>query len=73
MTRLGVNKVKPKGLIGVGTGLDWVGIGLGDWGLKGYTEFVYPKCWHFDNGASSKIDDVLAEDGGLLHVLPLAS
>ena len=25
----------------------------------------------FDNGASSKIDDVLAEDGGLLHVLPL--
>ena len=26
----------------------------------------------FDNGASSKIDDVLAEDGGLLHVLPLA-
>ena len=27
--------------------------------------------WHFDNGASSKIDDVLAEDGGLLHVLPL--
>ena len=28
--------------------------------------------WHFDNGASSKIDDVLSEDGGLLHVLPLA-
>ena len=28
--------------------------------------------WHFENGASSKIDDVLAEDGGLLHVLPLA-
>ena len=26
----------------------------------------------FDNGASSKIDDVLTEDGGLLHVLPLA-
>ena len=26
----------------------------------------------FENGASSKIDDVLAEDGGLLHVLPLA-
>ena len=23
------------------------------------------------NGVSSKIDDVLAEDGGLLHVLPL--
>ena len=26
----------------------------------------------FDNGASSNIDDVLNEDGGLLHVLPLA-
>ena len=51
--------------------MDWVGIGLGDLGLKGCTEFVYPECWHFDSGASSKIDDVLAEDGGLLHVLPL--
>ena len=28
--------------------------------------------WHFENGASSKIGDVLGEDGGLLHVLPLA-
>ena len=28
--------------------------------------------WHFENGASSKIDDVLTEDGGLLLVLPLA-
>ena len=26
---------------------------------------------HFDNAESSKIDDVLAEDGGLLHVLSL--
>ena len=26
----------------------------------------------FDNGATSKIDDVLSEDVGLLHVLPLA-
>ena len=26
----------------------------------------------FDNGALSKIDDVLVEDGGLLHVLPVA-
>ena len=33
-TRLGVDKVKPKGWIGVGTWLDWVWIGLGDWGLK---------------------------------------
>ena len=28
--------------------------------------------WHFDIGASSKIDDVLTEDGGLLNILPLA-
>ena len=28
--------------------------------------------WHFDKGASSKIDDVLSDDGVLLHVLPLA-
>ena len=38
--------------------------GLGCWPLR------FP-C-HFENGASIKIDDVLAEDGGLLHVLPLA-
>ena len=34
-------------------------------------EFVFPGCWHFDNDATSKIDDVLTEHGGLLHVLPL--
>ena len=28
--------------------------------------------WHLDNDATSKIDDVFVEDGGLLHVLPLA-
>ena len=28
--------------------------------------------WHYDNGTSSKLDDVLAEEGGLLYVLPLA-
>ena len=28
--------------------------------------------WHFDNVVSCKIDDVLTEVGGLLHVLPLA-
>ena len=38
----------------------------------GDTEFVYPECWHFDNDAISKIDDVLTENGGLLHILPLA-
>ena len=43
----------------------WVG------GVVGPQDFCVSP-WHFDNGASSKIDDVLAEDGGLLHVLPLA-
>ena len=36
------------------------------------TVFVYTGCLHFDNGATSKFDDVLLEYGGLLHVLPLA-
>ena len=36
------------------------------------TEFVCPGCWHFDNGATCKIDDVLTEHGGLPHVLPFA-
>ena len=31
------------------------------------TEFVYPECWHFDNDATSEIDDDLTEHGGLLH------
>ena len=35
-------------------------------------EFVYPGCWHFDNGAISKFDDVLLEHGRLPYVLPLA-
>ena len=43
----------------------WVGLVVGP---KDF--LVIP--WHFENGASSEIDDVLAEDGGLLHVLPLA-
>ena len=32
----------------------------------------FPRCWYFDNGATSKIDDVLTEHGVLLLVLPLA-
>ena len=36
------------------------------------TEFVYPKCWHFEKGAKLKFDDVLLEHGGLPHDLPLA-
>ena len=32
---------------------------------------IHPGCWHFDNVALSKIDDVLTEHGGLPHVLPL--
>ena len=31
-----------------------------------------PGCWHFDNGAKSRFDDVLLEHGRLPHVLPLA-
>ena len=38
------------------------------------SEFVYPGWWDFDNGVTSKIDDVLTEHGGLPHhVLPLAA
>ena len=29
-------------------------------------------CWRFDNGATSKFDDVLLVHGGLHHVIPLA-
>ena len=36
------------------------------------TVFVYPGCLQFDNGATSKFDDVLLEHGGLPYVLPLA-
>ena len=36
------------------------------------TEFVYTECWHFDNGATSKFDNVHIEHGGLSLVLPLA-
>ena len=46
----------------------WLG-GHGRW-VVGPQDFRVTS-WHFDNGESSKIDDVLAEDGGLLHVLPL--
>ena len=45
----------------------WVGVVGSVVGPKDFQ--VIP--WHFENGASSMIDDVLAEDGGLLHVLPL--
>ena len=49
-------------------GAGWVGL-LG-WVVGPQDICVSP--WHFENVASSKIDDVLVEDGGLLHVLPLA-
>ena len=45
-------------------------MGVGGWVVGPQDFHVIP--WHFDNGASSKIDDVVAGDGGLLHVLPLA-
>ena len=28
---------------------------------------MYPGCWHFDNGATSKIDDVLIEHSVFPH------
>ena len=42
-------------------------VGLGGW----LPRFLCPS-WHFENCASIEIDDVLAEDGGLPHVLALA-
>ena len=36
------------------------------------TKNCFPGITNFENGASSKIEDILAEDGGLLHVLTLA-
>ena len=46
-------------------------------GFGGWLDVVGPQdfCvipWHFENGASINIDDVLPEYGGLLHVLSLA-
>ena len=46
----------------------WMGVVVGVFGPKDFC--ISP--WHFDNGASIKIDHVLAECGELLHVLPLA-
>ena len=52
----------------------WLGfvgwVGVVGWVVGPQNFCVIP--WHFENGASIKIDDVLAEDGGLLHVFPLA-
>ena len=45
-------------------------VGVMGWVVGPQDLFVIP--WHFENGASNKIDDVLTEDDGLLHVLPLA-
>ena len=68
LTRLGVDKVKPKGWFKYQLSVGWVGV-VG-WVVDPQDFCVSP--WTFENGASSKIDDVLVEDGGLLHVLPLA-
>ena len=46
-------------------------VGVVGWMVLAPNVFVSAP-WHFENGASSKIDNVLAEDGGLLHVLPFA-
>ena len=45
----------------------WMGVVVWVVGAQDY----HFSPWHFENGSSSKIDDVLAEVGGLLHVLPL--
>ena len=42
------------------------------WFHPALNKYVYPGCSHFDNGATSKIDDVLFEHGGLLYILSLA-
>ena len=39
---------------------------------QGYGLNTPCRCWHFDNGATSKIDDVLTEHDELLHFLPIA-
>ena len=45
----------------------WVGlVGVMGWVVGPQDFCVIP--WHFENGALIKIDDVLTEDGGLLHV-----
>ena len=46
------------------------GVGAVGWLVDPQDFCVSP--WPFKNGALSKIVDVLAEDGGLLTVLPLA-
>ena len=71
-TRLGVDKVKPKGWFKYFLSIGWDLVG--GWvcwvGLFGPQDFRVI-FWDFENGASSKIEHVLAEDGGLLHVLTL--
>ena len=62
---LSTSYILTKGLLGFG---GWMGV-VG--GVVGPQDF-HVILWHFENGASVKIDDVLAEDGGLLHVLALA-
>ena len=35
------------------------------------TEYVHFECWHFDKGASSQIDDVLADSMARMTVWPV--
>ena len=32
---------------------------------------LHAGCWHFENGAASKIDDVLTEHGGIILMMIL--
>ena len=36
-----------------------------------WTEFVVPGCWHFVNGETSQIDDVITEHGGPILLLSI--
>ena len=84
-TRPGVDKIKPKNGLGTPYWLTKELCGTvppcpclhGRWETyiwfhPALNKYVYPGCSHFDNGATSKIDDVLFEHGRLLYILPLA-
>ena len=69
-----VDKVKPKVWFNYSlkiTNRNSAGL---DWTVPLYMRDLHlvPGCWHFDNGAESKNDDVLIDHGGLLCVLPLS-
>ena len=60
-TRPGVDKVKPKVWFKYTLCCSTMFVSTGET-CNSFTKFVYPECWHFDNDATSKIDDVLRCD-----------